>query len=134
MTPQITCAGALPGKMGKHENCIFHSNARNSALPEFNQSLLNFFYLSDSQLILTLLYDSHVINAFSLGDMVEEKVSQEHCSSCTVLHAQCTTEPFAGTLCIYHKHKNGGVRTFCDIEIEEIAVQHGLDTSRNDGD
>ena len=27
MPPQITCASALPGKMGKHENCIFHSNA-----------------------------------------------------------------------------------------------------------
>jgi len=25
--PQITCASALPGKTGKHENCIFHSNA-----------------------------------------------------------------------------------------------------------
>ena len=25
---QITCASALPGKTGKHENCIFHSNAR----------------------------------------------------------------------------------------------------------
>jgi len=27
MTPQITCASALPGKTGKHENHIFHSNA-----------------------------------------------------------------------------------------------------------
>ena len=27
MPPQITCASALPGKMGKHENHIFHSNA-----------------------------------------------------------------------------------------------------------
>jgi len=27
MPPQITCASALPGKMGKHESCIFHSNA-----------------------------------------------------------------------------------------------------------
>jgi len=38
-------------------------------LPEFNQSLLDFFNLFDSQLILTLLYDSLnlIINAFSLG-------------------------------------------------------------------
>jgi len=27
MPPQITCASALPGKMGKHKNHIFHSNA-----------------------------------------------------------------------------------------------------------
>jgi len=27
MPPQITCASALPSKMGKHENHIFHSNA-----------------------------------------------------------------------------------------------------------
>jgi len=27
MPHQITCASALAGKMGKHENCIFHSNA-----------------------------------------------------------------------------------------------------------
>jgi len=27
MPPQITCASALPGKTGKHENCVFHSNA-----------------------------------------------------------------------------------------------------------
>ena len=28
MPPQIRCASALPGKTGKHKNCIFHSNAR----------------------------------------------------------------------------------------------------------
>ena len=27
MLPQTTCASALPGKRGKHENHIFHSNA-----------------------------------------------------------------------------------------------------------
>jgi len=27
MPPQITCASALPGKTGKQENHIFHSNA-----------------------------------------------------------------------------------------------------------
>jgi len=27
MSPQITCASALPGKTGKHENHYFHSNA-----------------------------------------------------------------------------------------------------------
>jgi len=49
-----------------------------SALQEINRSLLDFFSLSDSRLILTLLYDSLnlVINAFSLGlleSMVQKK-------------------------------------------------------------
>jgi len=88
------CASALPGKMGKHKNCIFSLKRCVSALTEFNQSLLDFFSLSDSQLILTLLYDSlnRVINAFSLGllgGMVQEKRSQESRSSWTVLHTQC---------------------------------------------
>jgi len=48
------------------------------ALPEFNQSLLDFFSLFDSGLILALPYDSLnlVVNAFSLGlldGMVQEK-------------------------------------------------------------
>jgi len=62
-----TCASALPGKTGNikfafYTHCI-------SALPEFNQMLLDFFNLFDSRLIFTLLYDSLnlVINAFSLG-------------------------------------------------------------------
>jgi len=40
-----------------------------NALPEFNQSLLDFFNIFNSRLILTLLYDSLnlVTNAFSLG-------------------------------------------------------------------
>jgi len=65
MPHQLTCASALPGKTEKRENCIFSSTCI-SALPEFNQ-LLDFFTLFDSQLILTLLYDSLslVINAFS---------------------------------------------------------------------
>jgi len=68
-TPQITSASALPGKRGKHRNCIFHSNVCISAFPDLNQSLLDFFNLFDSRLILALLYDSFslVINAFSSG-------------------------------------------------------------------
>jgi len=67
-----------------------------SVLPEFNQSLLDFFNLFDSRLILALLYDSLnlVINAFSsglLGSIVHEKGSRERCSSWTVLHAQSTS-------------------------------------------
>jgi len=57
MPPQIT---------EKHEKIAFSLKFCISALPEFNQ-LFDFFNLFDSQLILTMLYDSinHVINAFS---------------------------------------------------------------------
>jgi len=63
-----------------------------SALPEFNQLLLDFFSIFDLRLILTLLYDSLnlVTVTFSLGllgGMVQEKGSRERCSSWTVLHA-----------------------------------------------
>ena len=61
-----------------------------SALPEFNQ-LLGFFNLFDSQLILTLLYNSLnlVINGFISGcwGMVQDKRSRERCRSWTVLHS-----------------------------------------------
>jgi len=67
MPPQITCVSALPGKMGKHENCSLKGCI--SALSEPSQSLLDFFSLFDSRLILTLLYDylNLVINAFISG-------------------------------------------------------------------
>jgi len=101
MPHQLTCAFALPGKTEKRENCIFPQCCI-SALAEFNQ-LLDFFDLFDSRLILTLLYDSLslVINAFSYMEywgMVQEKGSRYHCSSLTVLHAQCTSELSAGFL------------------------------------
>ena len=91
MPSLITCASALPGKTGKHEDCIFH----------FSQSLLHFFNLFDSRLILTLLYDSLnlVINAISsglLGGMVQEKGSRECCSSRTASHAQSTSALYSG--------------------------------------
>jgi len=64
MPRQLICASALPGKTGKHENGIFHSNA-----VLVQQSLLDFFNLFDSRLILTRLYDSLnlAINAISSG-------------------------------------------------------------------
>jgi len=90
---QITYASALPGKTGKHRNCIF-LYACISALPEFNQSLLDLFSLSDSRLILTLLYDSYILSSMRSArgcwGMVQEKGSWEWCSSWTVLHTQCT--------------------------------------------
>jgi len=56
------------GETGKSLKCYI------SALPQFNQSLLDFFSLFDSRLILTLLYDSLnlVVNALAraVGGMV----------------------------------------------------------------
>ena len=64
----------------------------NSALPEFNKFLLDFFTLFDLRLIRTLLYDflNLVINAFNSGlaDMVQEKGSRQRATAvglcCTV--------------------------------------------------
>jgi len=88
MPPQITCASALPGKMGNTKMTLFTRYV--SALADL--AWLDFFNLFDSRLTLTLLYDSLnlVINAVSsglLGGMVQEKGSRERCSSWTVLHA-----------------------------------------------
>jgi len=101
MPPQITCASALLGKTGYSKITFFTRCI--SVFPEFNQLLLDFFNLFDSRLIglLTLLYDSLnlVTNAFSLGllwGMVQEKGSQELCSSWTVLHAQSTSALSSG--------------------------------------
>jgi len=101
MPPQTTCASALAGKMGNTEIAFFTRFI--SALPEFNQLLLDFFNLFDSRLILTLLYDSLnlVINAFSLGrlgGMVQEKGSVERCNSWTVLHLQSSSALSSGFL------------------------------------
>jgi len=65
-------------KTGKHENCIFHSNAVLVYCLNATNQLLDFFNLIDSRLILTMLYDSLnlVINAFSwglFGGMVQDK-------------------------------------------------------------
>jgi len=46
MPPQITCASALPGKMENTIIAFFTLGIR--ALPELNQSLLDFFSLFDS--------------------------------------------------------------------------------------
>jgi len=67
----MTCASALPGKTRKKRKLHFSLKVKCciSALPEFNQSLLDFFNLFDSRLILMLLYDSLnlIINALSSG-------------------------------------------------------------------
>jgi len=85
---------ALTWQNGETLKSYFSLKCCISALPEFNQSLLDFFNLFDSRLILTLLFDSLnvVTNAFSWGcwgGMVQEKGIRQRRSSWTVLHAQC---------------------------------------------
>ena len=69
-------------------------------MPEFNQSLLDFFNLFDLRLILTLLYDSKSCNQCvqlgAVGGMIQEKGSRERCNSWTMLHAQCTSALSSG--------------------------------------
>jgi len=101
MPPQVTCASALPDKTGNTKIALFTHCV--SAVPEFNQSLLYFFSLFDSRLILTLLYDSLnlVINAFSLGLLGghgSRERKSESCSSWTVLHTQSTSALSSGLL------------------------------------
>jgi len=72
MPHQITYAFALPGKRENTEIAFFTQMLYQCIAriqPRFNQLLLDFFCLSDSRLILTLLYDSlnHVVNALSSG-------------------------------------------------------------------
>ena len=112
MPPQITCASALPGKMGEHENCIFFTQMCVSVLPEFNQSLLDLFSLFDSRLIFMLLYDSLnlVVSAFSLGlwghGLRERKLTelqQLDCVACTMHVHQCAVflkEKMSSVMCL----------------------------------
>ena len=104
--PQIVCASALPGKVRKHENCIFSLKCCISALPEFNQSLLDLFSLFDSRLILTLLCDSLnlVINALSsglFGDMVRGKEVE----SAAAVGLCCTHSACAPVRCLPERKK-----------------------------
>jgi len=103
--PQIACVSALPGETGNTTIAFFTryvttgntaSAKCGSASLEFNQSLLDFFSVFDSQLIFTLLYDALnlVINAFR--GVVQEKGSREHCSTWTVLYAQSTSARSSG--------------------------------------
>jgi len=83
----------------ENENCVF--TLCNSALPEFDQSLPNFFNLLDSRLILTLLYDllnlvMQSVQFGAFGGMVQEKGSRQRCRSWTVLHVQSTSALSSG--------------------------------------
>jgi len=86
MPPQIICASAVPSKTGNTKiafvtRCI-------SALPEFNQSLLDFFNLFDLQLVLTLLYNSLnlVVNALRGHGSGERKSKALQQLDCVATH------------------------------------------------
>jgi len=83
-----------------------------STLPEFNQSLLDFFSLFYSRLILTLLYDSLnlVINAFSLGLLGRAWLRRKEVESAA-----------AGGLCCTHK---APVRCFLGFLLHKVMLKH----------
>jgi len=99
MPPQITCASALHGETGNTKVSFFTRCI--SALSEFNQSLVHFFNLFDSRLILTLLYDflNLVINrAFSSGLLVAwyRRKEVESAAAVALLHSQSTSALCSG--------------------------------------
>ena len=83
-----------------------------SALPEFNQSLLNVFNLFDSRLTIMLLFDSLnlAVNAFSSGCWghgLRERKSREpqqlDCDACTMHVYQCAVylkEKMSSVMCL----------------------------------
>ena len=98
MPPQVTCASALPGKRGNMKIAIaFFIRCISDALPEFNQSLLDFFnlfWLTTHTHAAKWLPKSCSRCIFSLGlcgGTDQEKRSRERCSSWTVLHTQSTS-------------------------------------------
>ena len=99
MAPQIACASTLLGKTGNTKIAFFTRCI--SALPEFNQSLLDLVNLFDSRLILTLLYDSQnlVINAFVLGLLGAwfRRKEVESAAAVGLLHAQSTSALSSGS-------------------------------------
>ena len=67
MPPQI-CASVLPGKTGKHENCIF-TQTLYQCIARIQLVAHSFLESFDSRLLLALQYDSlnRVINSFISG-------------------------------------------------------------------
>ena len=84
-----------------------------SALPEFNQSLLDFFSLFDSRLILTLLYDSlesrnqcvqlGAVGGHGLGERNSREPQQLDCVARTMHVHQCAAflkEKMSSVMCL----------------------------------
>jgi len=82
---------------GETRKLYFSPKCCISAVPEFNQSLLDFFKLFDSRLALWLPKScNQCVQLRAAGGLVQEKGSREHCRSWTVLHAQCTSALSSG--------------------------------------
>jgi len=85
----ITCASALPGKMGNTKISFCHSNAL---------LISSIFWLTTHTDAAVWLPEScnQCVQLGAVGAMVQEKGSPECCSSWTVLHAQCTSALSSG--------------------------------------
>jgi len=89
-------------KRGNTKIAFFSLKCCISALPEFNQSLLDFFNLFNSRFILTLLYDSLnlVINAFSLRLLVGAWFRRKEAESAATVGLCCTHSACAPMRCL----------------------------------
>jgi len=116
MPPQITCASALPGKMGKHENHIFHSiglcnthNAPVRCLPE-RKKMSSVMCLIASTFVEIVRYLINVVHCLLLQawrrttpifhtatDSVTDLVNTEHLGN----RQQDAMLPFLGPVCTH---------------------------------
>jgi len=104
---EITCASVLPGKTGKHGNRILTQMLYcQNSLPEFIQSLLEFFNLFDSRLILTLLDNSInlIISVFSSG-LLQALFKRKEVESAAAVELCCMHNACA-PLCCLPERKN----------------------------
>ena len=88
--PHLTNASALPGKTRKHENRIYSLNCCINALPDFNQSLLDFCNLDDSQIMVIILHNflnvaSNEVQLRVVGFIAQEKGSRKFRSTAAEL-------------------------------------------------
>jgi len=92
--PHPTSASALPGKTGKHVNCIFHPNAVLVHCLNSTSCLISSFIWLTTHTHAAVWPPkscSQRVQLGAVGGMVHDKWSRECCRSWTVLHAQCTS-------------------------------------------
>jgi len=107
MPPQVTCASALPGKMGKHKNCFFTQMLYQciARIHPVAAWFLQFYWLvSHTHAAVWLPKSCNQYVTFSLVQlwgMVQEKGSRERCSSWTVFTYNAPVRCLLGFL--FHK-------------------------------
>jgi len=96
MPTQTTCASALPGKSGKHENRIFFTQMLYQCIariqlvaPWFLQSFWLTSHTHAAVWLLRSCTGNQCVQVGADGGMVQEKVSRQCRSGWTLLHAQC---------------------------------------------